>query len=53
VGVGHTILLVNYTYPDYCSARNDSGWWFGTFFGFPNIGNNNPNCQLTNIFSEG
>ena len=29
-----------------------SGWWFGTFFIFPYIGNNHP--QLTNSdFSEG
>jgi len=28
-----------------------SGWWFGTFFIFPYIGNNNPNWL--SYFSEG
>ena len=29
-----------------------TGWWFGTFFIFPYIGNNNP-INLTNIFQRG
>ena len=31
-------------------TRQNAGWWFGTFFNFPYIGNNNPNWLE---FSEG
>jgi hypothetical protein len=27
----------------YRNVYSLSGWWFGTFFSFPYIGNNNPN----------
>ena len=30
--------------------HNFTGWWFGTFFIFPYIGNSNPNSQLPFIF---
>jgi hypothetical protein len=29
-----------------------TGWWFGTFFVFPYIGNNNPNWR-PHIFQRG
>jgi hypothetical protein len=29
------------------------GWWFGSFFIFPYIGNNHPYWLLTNIFQRG
>ena len=32
-------------------VQNISGWWFGTFFFSPYIGNHNP--KLTNIFQRG
>ena len=33
-------------------SRTSSGWWFGTFFIFPYIGNNDPNWR-THIFQRG
>ena len=38
--------------PNFTTASIYAGWWFGTFFIFPYIGNNHPNW-LTNIFQRG
>ena len=32
--------------PQSSSAKTTSGWWFGTFFIFPYIGNNHPNWLI-------
>ena len=38
--------------PNFTTASIYAGWWFGTCFIFPYIGNNHPNW-LTNIFQRG
>jgi len=27
----------------FSKGQNNTGWWFGTFYDFPYIGNNHPN----------
>ena len=35
-------------FPQSAKSITMPGWWFGTFFIFPYIGNNNPNWLITN-----
>jgi len=37
------ILEFDYDYRQDLRGHIDTGWWFGTFFIFPYIGNNHPN----------
>ena len=51
--VTRTIAIYQHTSNSYYRYKTKclSGWWFGTFFIFPYIGNNHPNW-LTHIFFQ-
>jgi len=36
-------IWINDEQPEDVGRYNMTGWWFGTFFVFPYIGNNHPN----------
>ena len=50
---GSTVSLLPTKPIHWTSNESNTGWWFGSFFIFPYIGNNHPNWLLTNIFQRG